>query len=105
MRETRALRFTVGLLLTAAVGSRLAADDWPHWLGPQRDGVWRERGIVEKFPEGGPPVRWRVEIGAGYSSPAVANGRVFLTDRPGSLTRGSPKATERAKEEGRERVL
>ena len=46
-----------------------------------RDGVWRERGIVEKFPEGGPPLRWRAPVGAGYSSPAVSEGRVFLTDR------------------------
>ena len=28
-------------------------DDWPQWLGPQRDSVWREDGIVEKFPEQG----------------------------------------------------
>jgi hypothetical protein len=30
------------------------ADDWPQWFGPQRDGIWRETGILEKFPEGGP---------------------------------------------------
>src|SRR5213592_4208871 len=26
------------------------ADDWPQWLGPKRDAVWRETGIMEKFP-------------------------------------------------------
>jgi len=57
------------------------ADDWPQWLGPQRDGVWREAGIIEKFPEGGPPVLWRHKIGAGYSGPAVADGRVYVMDR------------------------
>jgi outer membrane protein assembly factor BamB len=57
------------------------ADDWPQWLGPQRDAVWREEGILEKFPQGGPKVRWRTPIGAGYSGPAVANGRVYVTDR------------------------
>jgi outer membrane protein assembly factor BamB len=56
------------------------ADDWPQWLGPQRDGVWREKGILDKFPKGGPKEKWRVEIGAGYSGPAVAGGRIFVTD-------------------------
>jgi outer membrane protein assembly factor BamB len=55
-------------------------DDWPQWLGPQRDGIWRERGVLEKFPDGGPTVNWRSPIGAGYSGPAVANGRVFVMD-------------------------
>ncbi|MHB1426212.1 MAG: PQQ-binding-like beta-propeller repeat protein [Gemmataceae bacterium] len=57
------------------------ADDWPQWLGPQRDAIWRESGILNKFPEGGPKVRWRTPIGSGYSGPAVAKGRVYVTDR------------------------
>ena len=56
----------------------LRADDWPQWLGPQRDSVWRERGIVEKFPTDGPPVRWRTAISAGYAGPAVAKGKGAL---------------------------
>lgn len=65
-----------GLAATSAV-----ADDWPQWLGPQRDAVWRESGITRDFPEGGPPVKWRIPIGTGYAGPAVANGRVYLMDR------------------------
>ncbi len=57
------------------------ADDWPQWHGPQRDGVWRETGILDKFPEGGPKVRWRTPINRGYAGPAVAGGRVYLMDR------------------------
>ena len=30
------------------------ADDWPQWLGPKRDSVWRETGLLEKFPASGP---------------------------------------------------
>jgi len=73
------LRSAALTLLLACLTAHAA--DWPQWLGPQRDSVWRERGILEKFPAGGPPVRWRVSIGAGYSGPAVADGRVFLLDR------------------------
>lgn len=50
-------------------------------MGPQRDGVWRETGIIDKFPPGGPKVRWRVPVGAGYSSPSVAAGKVFVLER------------------------
>lgn len=60
---------------------QLHADDWPQWLGPERDSVWRETGIIEKFPASGPNIKWRTEIGAGYSGPAVAKGRVYITDR------------------------
>jgi outer membrane protein assembly factor BamB len=59
----------------------LRADDWPQWRGPMRDGRWRETGILESIPAGGLPVRWRARIGYGYSGPAVAQGRVFVTDR------------------------
>ena len=63
------------------VGNTLFADDWPQWLGPRRDSVWRESGIVEKFPTNGPPVRWRASVGGGYAGPSVANGRVYVADR------------------------
>ncbi len=67
-----------GLLVS---GVTVWAEDWPQWLGPKRDGIWRETGIVEKFPQGGPKELWRTPIGAGYSGPAVAGGKVFITDR------------------------
>lgn len=57
------------------------AEDWPGWLGQQRDGVWRETGILESFPEDGPTIVWRKKIGTGYSGPAVAKGRVYVADR------------------------
>lgn len=82
------------------------ADDWPQWLGPRRDGVWREPGLLTKFPANGPSVRWRTPIGAGYSGPAVAQGRVFITDRV--LPDGTTNPEDpfgRTRVEGKERVL
>src|SRR5437764_755938 len=67
----------LAVLTVGCLFSRPAqADDWPQWLGPRRDGVWRETGILERFPAGGPVVLWRTPIGAGYAGPAVADGRV-----------------------------
>jgi outer membrane protein assembly factor BamB len=59
----------------------VVADDWPQWLGHKRDGVWREDGVIDKFPTGGPTVLWRTECGMGYAGPAVAGGKVYLADR------------------------
>src|SRR5215831_9871424 len=56
------------------------ADDWPQWMGPNRDDVWAEKGIVETFPAGGLKVLWRIPIAGGYSGPAVAAGKVFVMD-------------------------
>ena len=81
----RWLRVGVGLWWVVVVwtgtGGGSLAEDWPQWLGPQRDAVWREAGIMESFPAGGPPLRWKTPIGSGYSGPAVADGRVFVMDR------------------------
>ena len=73
-------------------GHALFADDWPQWLGPRRDAVWRESGIVEKFPTNGPPVRWRATIGGGYAGPSVAGGRVYVADR--QLAQGASKPSD-----------
>ena len=88
-------RFTIFTLVTAGLfvlgGFRLPlakADDWPQWMGPNRDGVWKETGIVETFPKGdpkkgggGPNRVWKTPISAGYAGPAVASGKVYVTDR------------------------
>ncbi|MDB6037088.1 MAG: outer rane biosis protein BamB, partial [Verrucomicrobiales bacterium] len=71
----------VALVLLSSLVQTVRADDWPQWLGPKRDGVWRETGIIDNFSSKGADVQWRVPVGAGYSGPAVANGRIYVTDR------------------------
>lgn len=62
-------------LLALLCSAAAQAEDWPQFRGPDRDGVWREA-----FPVGELKVRWRQPAGWGWSSPVVAQGRVFLTD-------------------------
>jgi outer membrane protein assembly factor BamB len=76
--------------LICLVGLPAAAEDWPRWRGPRADGTWNETGIVEKFSALTLPRKWTAEIGAGYTGPTVAGGRVYLMDR---LTK--PTSTER----------
>lgn len=94
------------LLIFSIFNSVTSADDWPQWLGPERDGVWRETGIVEEFPPQGPSVRWRTPIDRGFSGPAVANGRVVITDRKLGERQANPdNPFERGTVPGTERVL
>lgn len=91
------------LVLTATCAAH--ADDWPQWMGPKRDSVWREKGILEAFPKGGPKVLWRAEVANGYSGPAVADGLVFLTDFVTDANVGAKDNFDRLKYPGKERVL
>ncbi|WP_437229532.1 PQQ-binding-like beta-propeller repeat protein [Planctomicrobium sp. SH661] len=70
----------VAILCLLVTSSTLRADDWPQWMGPQRDNVWREDGILEEIPASGLKVLWRTPINGGYSGPAVADGKVYVMD-------------------------
>ena len=67
-------------LFACQMTSRLHADDWPAFLGPTGDSKSREKGISTDWPAEGPPRLWHVELGEGYGTCAVANGRVYLFD-------------------------
>ena len=61
-----------------AVVSNRAANDWPQWRGPNRDGRSAETGLVKDWPAGGPPLAWSATgAGEGYSSFSVAEGRLY----------------------------
>ena len=68
----------VVVVFVLTVSASLRGEDWPQWLGPNRDSVWSETGILDTFPDGGPKVLWRTPIKGGYSGPAVANGKVYV---------------------------
>jgi outer membrane protein assembly factor BamB len=93
------------VLCFGAFAAAARADDWPQWLGPERDGVWRETGIIDKFPASGSAIRWRTPVGGGYAGPAVAGGRVYVTDRVQAKDAKLPKAMARGNIAGTERVL
>ncbi|GIW85626.1 MAG: hypothetical protein KatS3mg107_1286 [Gemmataceae bacterium] len=93
------------LLIFSGSWGLLWADDWPQWLGPQRDGIWREQGILDKFPPEGLKARWRTPIGVGYAGPAVAQGRVYVMDLVPSNDLPESGFAKGARVTGQERVL
>ena len=54
-----------------------SADDWPQWRGPNRDGVSTETGWTTDWPESGPPRLWETNVGKGFATVAVVEGRVY----------------------------
>ena len=79
----------VAVLCLCGLVQTVQANDWPEWRGAGRRGVLTETGLVDTFPDGGLPMVWRTPIHGGYSGPAVADGRVFVTD----ARRPDPRST------------
>jgi outer membrane protein assembly factor BamB len=67
---------------TGSVGARLVAspeNGWPQWRGPRRDGICEETGLLQHWPEGGPPLLWKTNgLGRGYSAPVMTGERLYL---------------------------
>jgi outer membrane protein assembly factor BamB len=80
LRSLSLLRAATLLLLLAGQSWWARAEDWPEWRGKGRRGVWNETGIVDTFPAEGLRATWKHPVKAGYAGPAVAAGRVFVTD-------------------------
>jgi len=71
----------IALVLCAAFTSSTTAEiyDWPQWLGPQRNGLTEETGLLKTWPEGGPKLVWKSEkAGLGYSGPAIVDGKLYI---------------------------
>jgi len=100
------LKHRVALLAVAIFSfvDHAAADQWPQWMGPKRDNIWREDGIIKEFPEGGPKILWRAPVAGGYAGPAVVDGRVYVMDY---VTTDDVKIAnfERKPSSGTERIL
>jgi outer membrane protein assembly factor BamB len=78
MIRRSALFAGLAALVAGASVTMHALDDWPQWRGPRRDGVSAERGLLKAWPQNGPPLAWKTTgAGQGYSSFAVAGGRLY----------------------------
>lgn len=84
--------------------SILQADDWAQWNGPTSDGVVADKDIQAKIPDGGLKKLWSVPVSFGFSGPAVANGKVYVTDYEKTSGRITNDPGRRDKLTGFERV-
>ena len=65
-------------LIVLSIYNPANAEDWPQWRGPNRDAKSSETGLLKRWPEGGPKLVWEISgLGNGYSSLAIANGKLY----------------------------
>jgi len=58
--------------------------EWPQWRGPNRDGISSDTGLLKQWPANGPEVVWTTKgLGDGYSSIAIASGKIFTMGERG----------------------
>lgn len=51
---------------------------WPQWQGPSRDAISKEKGLLAKWPAGGPKLLYQQSgFGDGYSTPVIQNGIIY----------------------------
>ncbi|MFQ5790701.1 MAG: PQQ-binding-like beta-propeller repeat protein [Acidobacteriota bacterium] len=76
--RVRAKRAPALLLFLSLSAPASVEEDWYQWRGPRRDGRSTESGLLDQWPEGGPPLLWKIRgLGKGYSSLAISEGRLF----------------------------
>ncbi|MEE8377462.1 MAG: PQQ-binding-like beta-propeller repeat protein [Candidatus Aminicenantaceae bacterium] len=71
----------ITLLFVATLGSLSFGNDWPQYLGPTRNAISSETGLLQSWPAEGPEVLWTVPLGDGFGGPAVSKGKVYVLDR------------------------
>ncbi|WP_321369962.1 PQQ-binding-like beta-propeller repeat protein [uncultured Draconibacterium sp.] len=64
-----------------AISISLFAQDWPQFMGPDRNSITTQENLLTTWPDGGPEVLWKVGVGIGYGGPAIKDGKVYLLDR------------------------
>lgn len=80
--DARTIRWTIAAALVMSAGTPAPAQEWAGWRGPLRDGIAPASQAPQTWPESFARA-WRVEIGEGYSSPVVSDGRAFVQSREG----------------------
>ena len=70
----------ISLSACNAADTRGTEASWPQFRGPGRDDLSPEKGLLQSWPENGPPLVWTATgLGDGYSSIVVDDGRIYTT--------------------------
>jgi outer membrane protein assembly factor BamB len=72
------------LFTSLSLASLASAADWAQWRGPHRNGVSDEKGWSSSWGAAGPRVLWKANVGLGFASFTVADGRVSTTGNAGN---------------------
>lgn len=70
-----------GQLTTFDVSPADSTGRWGQFRNNSRDGIaWAEENLARQWPDSGPSVIWSLDVGDGYASTAVFDGKVYMID-------------------------
>jgi outer membrane protein assembly factor BamB len=85
-------------MLPAAPARSVKTGDWAQWRGPNRDAICTETGLLREWPDGGPKLVWNAKnvnngknVGSGYASIVIANGRIYTLGDRDNVPDSDPK--------------
>lgn len=78
MKKQRILIAALSLFILVA---NVMAQDWPQYLGPERNSTSSQKNILQTWPQTGPEVLWTASVGIGYGGPVINDDKVYLLDR------------------------
>lgn len=73
--------FSIAFIFSIISSPIVTAQDWPQYLGSNRNSTSSQKGILKSWPDSGPEVLWSVGIGRGYGGPVIKDGKIYLLDR------------------------
>ena len=69
--------FIFSIIFLLGIVAHVQGLDWYQWRGPNRDGISTEKGWQSTWSGSGPKKLWTVQVGTGYSTVSVSDGKVF----------------------------
>ena len=80
----RCFLLIIAVLMLCTCQQAVVVHENAQWRGENRDGVYNETGLLKVWPAAGPQLLWSYQgLGDGYTSVSVANGKVYVTGKPG----------------------
>lgn len=79
--------FFVALTILSTTAFAQSSFDWPQWQGPDRNAISKEKGLLQEWPEKGPPLAWKIKgIGTGMGGVAISKGRIYTSGDVGDAS-------------------
>lgn len=78
MKHSTTFLLLIGLLIFL---TNVNAQDWPQYLGPERNSTSPQKNLLKTWPESGPEILWTAKVGKGNGGPVVKDGKVYILDR------------------------
>ena len=78
-------KFSALLLVVLIISVHAYSQDWPQFLGPERNSTSPQENLLRSWPESGPDVLWTADLGIGYGGPVVKDGNIYLLDRDNAV--------------------